>query len=95
MTTNGAVGERITRCVCEELQRRFSIAAVRVSLRNDPWFLLNSDYPVVLPFAAENRPPTKEEYESAPQSYCGQYNGQVVCFREPKDHPAAPDSMRQ
>jgi hypothetical protein len=79
LTTDGAPDERITRCAHRELQSRLSNAAVNVSVRNDAWFLLHSDYPVVLPFLSQAKPPTKEEYEGTPEWSCGQYEGHVLC----------------
>jgi hypothetical protein len=79
LTTDQAIDERIARCARGELQRLVSVPTVDVSIRNDAWFLLDPDYPVVLPFLKENRPPTKEEYEAAQEWSCGQYEGQVFC----------------
>jgi len=73
--------EKLTRCVVKEVRRLSNISDVNVNIRTDPWFIDESLFPVISPFLSEIRPPSKDEYESAPQWHCGvAYDGKVSCW---------------
>lgn len=81
LTTDGPIDEAVARCAFEELERRVSLPNTNMdlSIRHSPWFVVDSDYPVVLPFIKENKPPTKQEYEEALEWDCSNYDRSVHC----------------
>jgi len=78
--SDSAVNQEIARCVLTKVRELGLGGNLAVSIRKDPWFIQDSDYPVVLPFLESIQPPSKEQYEKALQSYCGLYEGKVICW---------------
>jgi hypothetical protein len=81
LTTDSPIDETVAGCAFAELERRVSLPNTNVylSIRHSPWFVVDSDYPVVLPFIKENKPPTKQEYEEALEWDCSNYDRGVHC----------------
>jgi hypothetical protein len=75
-----APDEKTTRQALEELKRQTSIENVSVVVRRDPWFILDSDFPVVSPFLPKTTPPSEEAYEKAPQWTCVSSERGVTCW---------------
>ena len=88
LITTGTINEELTRCAREELQSSAPKMNVSVSIRNDRWFLLDPDYPVVLPFITDNSPPTEQDYERATYWECEPIKSRVICSGGPAHGPA-------
>src|SRR5207245_4861859 len=51
-----------------------------LSIRADPWFITDEDFPVVSPYIGPQKPPTQEQYERGLQWTCvGRYR-QISCW---------------
>lgn len=68
--TSGRFDEALGRDAIVEIQHRTLTRNVRVVIRHDPWFIKESDFPVVPPYVPEARPPSREEYEKGSQVSC-------------------------
>lgn len=89
--SQGAVEESIAHCALRKIEDLKLTKSLAVSLRRDPWFIEDSDYPVVLPFLTSAYGPSKEEYETAPQWRCSSYEGKTIC----SGHGAADPGQRR
>lgn len=76
--------KQLALCIFKELRARAGIPILTVCVRPDPWFLQHSDYPVVSPFFANTKPPTKEEYETAVEWECHTDDGIPKCSGGPR-----------
>lgn len=74
-----AIDEGTARCAFDELRERTVGHNINVYVRNDPWFLQHSDYPVVSPFLVDVKPPTQQEYEEAIEWSCNSHGADTTC----------------
>jgi len=68
--TSDSLGEALGRAAIAEIQRTTSTRNIGVAIRHDPWFIKDSDFPVVPPYTPLIRPPSREEYEKGDQVSC-------------------------
>jgi hypothetical protein len=81
LVTHDHFDEATARAVLQALRESApSIEDIAVAIRNDPWFVLDSDFPVVSPFLTEINPPSKEQFEKAPQWTCIQSDEHMACW---------------
>lgn len=69
----------IVECALAQLRKKTGLTSLSVSVRSDPWFLQNSDYPVISPFLVNPEPPTRDGYESGTQWDCTFQAGKTNC----------------
>lgn len=56
----------------EALFGKLTFAEVILGVRGDSWFINDTPYPVLPPFAPDSPPPSKEQYSHSPEMACSQ-----------------------
>lgn len=77
--SSGLFDENTARCALNAVRSETAVARVEVSIRNDPWFIKDSDFPIVSPFLHNDKPPTEGEYENAAEWSCGVVKNEIFC----------------
>jgi len=76
--------EALAQHALEELRRRTGARNIDVILRNDPWFILDMDFPVVTPYLWGLVPPSRAQYEGAAEARCTDSVDITYCGSSPK-----------
>ena len=62
--------EALAQHALEELRKRTGARNIDVILRNDPWFIVDMDFPVVTPYLSGLVPPSRAQYEGGAEARC-------------------------
>jgi len=79
---DGSIDVENGRAIAEVLRKEIGLGEVYVHLRSDPWFITDSSFPIVSPYAADAKPPTEEEYQRAPQIMCVADRQPISCSKQ-------------
>jgi hypothetical protein len=70
------------KAIAMKLRKDIGLGEVEVRLSSDPWFITDSSFPIVSPYAAGAKPPTEGEYQRAPEILCTA-DAQVISCSKP------------
>jgi len=66
----------------QRLREATGIEEITLAIRSDPWFIVEDTFPVAPRYVTDLRPPTKEQYEEAPQYTCVADAKHINCWRQ-------------
>ena len=79
LKANPLPNEERAKAIVRELQNRLSHLTLRVSIREDSWFIFSFRFPLWFPFAEDTPPPTEDQYFASHRVYCSSDTSQIQC----------------
>lgn len=70
----------LAKSITEQLRKQTGFGDVYVDVRPDPWFITDSDYPVVPPYVERSVPPTETQFRETPTVSCVADDQEIECF---------------